>query len=87
MFTDSITDGSPSPANRLAQIGYPVVPQLIEAQSDDRFSRAVVCHRPFYFSHEIPTIGWLNSPNGSGKPKRALLASSSKRPLKPVFVQ
>jgi hypothetical protein len=50
-------DGGTSPAHRLAQIGYPAVPHLIEALSDDRLSRAVQCSRSFFFSHEILTIG------------------------------
>ncbi len=57
VFAMGPIDLGTSPAHRLAQIGYPAVPQLIEALSDDRFSRAVGCSRSFFFSHEILTIG------------------------------
>jgi hypothetical protein len=52
-----VRDVLDSPENRLVQIGYPAVPQLIDALSDDRFSREVVTHRIFYFSQQILTIG------------------------------
>ncbi|MDZ4287877.1 MAG: hypothetical protein U0984_07955 [Prosthecobacter sp.] len=50
-------DRKRSAAHRLADIGYPAVPQLIEALVDERFSRSVRCRRSFYFSHEVLTVG------------------------------
>jgi hypothetical protein len=44
-------------AHQLLKIGYPAAPALIEALTDDRFSRSVGFHRNFYFSHTILTIG------------------------------
>ncbi len=44
---------SNSPASQLVKIGYEAVPQLIAALRDERFTRAVECHRGFYFSHHV----------------------------------
>ena len=44
-------------AHQLLKIGYPAAPALIEALTDDRFSRSVGFHRDFHFSHTILTIG------------------------------
>lgn len=46
-----------SPAHQLLAIGSPAAPALIEALTDDRFSRSVGYHRNFYFSHTILTVG------------------------------
>lgn len=46
-----------SPAESLRKIGYPAVPQLIEALGDERFSRSVGYHRDFHFSHTVLTVG------------------------------
>jgi len=53
----SINKEEKSPAHQLLAIGYPAAPALIEALTDDRFSRSVGFHRSFYFSHTILTIG------------------------------
>ena len=50
-------DHVPTPAEQLVEIGYDAVPQLIDALSDERFSRAVGFHRDFYFSHYVLRIG------------------------------
>jgi hypothetical protein len=46
-----------SAGHQLVKIGYPAAPALIEALTDDRFSRSVGFHRNFHFSHTILTIG------------------------------
>ncbi|MBK8041059.1 MAG: hypothetical protein IPK22_28580 [Verrucomicrobiaceae bacterium] len=46
-----------TPAHQLLEIGYPAAPALIEALTDDRFSRSVGFGRNFFFSHTILTIG------------------------------
>jgi hypothetical protein len=46
-----------SAGHQLLKIGYPAAPALIEALTDDRFSRSVGFHRDFHFSHTILTIG------------------------------
>ncbi|MBL9182874.1 MAG: hypothetical protein JNN17_12100 [Verrucomicrobiaceae bacterium] len=46
-----------SAGHQLVKIGYPAAPALIEALTDDHFSRSVGFHRDFYFSHTILTIG------------------------------
>lgn len=46
-----------SAGHQLLKIGYPAAPELIEALTDDRFSRSVGFHRDFHFSHTILTIG------------------------------
>ncbi|MHB1079189.1 MAG: HEAT repeat domain-containing protein [Prosthecobacter sp.] len=50
-------DDGKTPAHQLLAIGYPAAPALIEALTDDRLSRGVACHRDFYFSHTVPTVG------------------------------
>ncbi len=42
-----------SPAERLFEMGYDAVPQLIEALDDYSLTRSVSCHRPYYFSHHV----------------------------------
>ena len=54
---DFYRPGGDTAAHRLVKIGYPAAPQLIEALGDERFSRSVGCHRNFYFSHHVLTIG------------------------------
>ncbi len=54
-FTGSAEEGSP--AARLVAIGYPAVPALIDALSDERFTRSVGFHRNFYFSHRVARVG------------------------------
>jgi len=49
--------GAASPAHQLVKIGYPAIPQLIEALEDERFTRSVEYHRDFYFSHYALTVG------------------------------
>lgn len=49
--------GGDSAAHHLLEIGYPAAPALIEALTDERFSRSVGFHRDFHFSHTILTIG------------------------------
>ena len=49
--------GGDTAAHRLVKIGYPAVPQLIEALGDERFSRSVGFQRDFCFSHHVLTIG------------------------------
>lgn len=49
--------GTNSPASQLVSIGYPAVPQLINALDDDTFSRSIGYHRNFYFSHTVLTVG------------------------------
>ena len=49
--------GPESPASRLVSLGYAAVPALIEALDDERFTRAVGCHRSFYFSHFVLRVG------------------------------
>lgn len=46
-----------SPAHQLVKFGYAAVPQLVDALGDRRFSRSVGCHRNFYFSHHVLTVG------------------------------
>jgi hypothetical protein len=53
---DMSEDGD-TPAHRLVKIGYPAVPQLIDALADPRLSRSVGFHRDFWFSHTVLTIG------------------------------
>jgi len=52
-----MNDKGTTPAHRLVEIGYPAVPQLIEALTDERFSRSVGYHRDFCLSHTVLTIG------------------------------
>lgn len=49
--------GTRSPAALLVAIGYPAMPQLIEAIDDQRFTRSVGYHRDFYFSHHVLRVG------------------------------
>lgn len=49
--------GENSPAEQLVQIGYPAVPQLIEALEDPRFTRSVGFWRDFVFSHHVLRVG------------------------------
>jgi hypothetical protein len=53
----SMSEQGISPAHQLLAIGYPAAPALIEALTDDRFSRSVGYGRSFFFSHTILTIG------------------------------
>ncbi|WP_395741387.1 HEAT repeat domain-containing protein [Prosthecobacter sp.] len=53
----SMDEKGKSPAHQLLAIGYPAAPALIEALTDNRFSRSVGFHRDFYFSHTILTVG------------------------------
>lgn len=46
-----------SAGHQLIDIGYPAASALIEALTDERFSRSVGFHRDFHFSHTILTIG------------------------------
>jgi hypothetical protein len=46
-----------SPALQLVEIGYAAVPELIQALTDDHFSRSVGYHRDFYFSHFVLRVG------------------------------
>lgn len=46
-----------SPAHQLLVIGDAAAPALIEALTDERFSRSVGFHRDFYFSHTILAVG------------------------------
>lgn len=46
-----------SPAHQLLDIGYDAVPALIEALTDERFSRSVGFRHASHFSHAILTIG------------------------------
>jgi hypothetical protein len=49
--------GTNTAAHQLVNIGYPAVPQLIDALDDPTFTRSVGFHRNFYFSHTVLTIG------------------------------
>jgi hypothetical protein len=49
--------GKASPASQLVALGFDAVPQLIDALTDDRFTRSVGYHRDFYFSHHVLRIG------------------------------
>ncbi|WP_395743060.1 hypothetical protein [Prosthecobacter sp.] len=53
----SMEEKGTTPAHQLLAIGYPAAPALIEALTDDRFSRSVGFHRNFHFSHTILTVG------------------------------
>jgi hypothetical protein len=53
----SMNEQGKSPAHQLLAIGYSAAPALIEALTDDRFSRSVGFHRDFHFSHTILTVG------------------------------
>ncbi|RBP42402.1 hypothetical protein DES53_106108 [Roseimicrobium gellanilyticum] len=57
IFNDWGTQKGDSPAHQLVRIGYPAVPQLIEAMTDDRLCRSVQYGRDFYFSHRALTVG------------------------------
>jgi hypothetical protein len=46
-----------SPADRLASIGIPAVPQLIAALEDKHLTRTVACWRRYTYSHIILTVG------------------------------
>jgi hypothetical protein len=46
-----------SPAQKLVDIGYDAVPQLLAAIEDERFTRSVGFHRNFYFSHFVLRVG------------------------------
>ena len=50
-------DAETSAAHRLVKSGYDAVPQLIDALTDERFSRSVRFGRDFHFSHTVLTIG------------------------------
>ena len=49
--------GTNSPAGQLVAIGYPAVPQLINALDNPAFSRSVGYGRNFVFSHTVLTVG------------------------------
>ena len=51
------TRGTNTPAYQLVNVGYPAVPQLINALEDETFTRSVGYHRDFYFSHTVLTVG------------------------------
>lgn len=57
VFSTKKKRGSKSPAEQLLDIGYPAAHALIEALTDERFSRSVGFHRDFHFSHTVLTIG------------------------------
>ena len=57
LFTSHRRAELDSTALRLVKLGHVAVPQLIEALSDDSLARAVGCHRDFYFSHHVLTVG------------------------------
>ena len=46
-----------SPGHRLLTYGYDAIPQLAAALGDERLTRSVGCHRSFYFSHRVLTVG------------------------------
>ncbi|MGV3660157.1 MAG: hypothetical protein ACO1TE_08225 [Prosthecobacter sp.] len=50
-------DRVPSAGHQLVAIGTPAVPALIEALTDERFSRSVGFGRSSHFSHRILTVG------------------------------
>jgi len=49
--------GTNSPAGQLVAIGYPAVPQLIDALTNQNFTRSVGFGRNFVFSHTVLTVG------------------------------
>lgn len=49
--------GKDSPASQLVKIGFPAVPQLINALDDVRFTRSVGFWRNFTYSHHVLRIG------------------------------
>lgn len=54
---DSLSSKDESPANRLAAIGVPAVPQLIAALNDTRFTRASYSNRELILTKHTLTIG------------------------------
>ena len=57
VFEFSSANAGDTPAHHLVKIGFPAVPQLIEAMGGERFSRAVGDHRSFVFSHQVLSVG------------------------------
>jgi hypothetical protein len=57
LFRPHSPAGPDTTAHRLVELGKAAVPQLIDALSDDSLARAVGCHRDFYFSHHVLTVG------------------------------
>lgn len=49
--------GEDSPAAQLAKFGMQAIPQLVAVLDDDTLTHSIECHREFYFSHRVLTVG------------------------------